>query len=239
MKEFDPESIAEFDGKDGKPVYVVHRDRVFDVSESKLWKGGLHMKRHHAGKDMTTDIQAAPHGPEVLERYPQVGVVGKKTPPEESGESAGFLMRLLRKYPFLRRHPHPMTVHFPIAFMLAVPVFNILYLITGIRSFEITSVHCLGAGLLFTPLVMLTGLFTWWLNYMAKPLKPVNVKLTVSILMLITSVTAFTWRAENPHLMDSFGTAGILYFLLTLSLIPMVSVIGWYGAKLTFPIERD
>ncbi len=64
MKEFDPESIAEFDGKDGKPVYVVHRGRVFDVSESKLWKGGLHMKRHHAGKDMTTDIQAAPHGPE-------------------------------------------------------------------------------------------------------------------------------------------------------------------------------
>ncbi len=235
MMEFDPESIAQFDGTDGKPIYIVHQGRVFDVSESRMWKGGLHMKRHHAGKDLTTDIQAAPHGLEVLERYPQVGVVRQKAP---APASPGFLRKLVEKYPILRRHPHPMTVHFPIAFLLAAPLFNVLYLATGLGAFETTSFHCLAAGLLFTPIVMATGFLTWRINYMGRRLRPVDVKMAVSSLMFVVSLAAFLWRLERPHLADSFGTAGTVYLLLTLSLIPMVSVIGWYGAKLTFPVER-
>jgi len=75
IKEFSPEELAQFNGQDGKPVYIAHGGKVIDVTASKLWKGGLHMKRHHAGKDLTTDIQAAPHKLEVLDRYPQVGVL--------------------------------------------------------------------------------------------------------------------------------------------------------------------
>src|SRR5512147_3240129 len=73
--EFTLEEVRNGNGEDGKPTYIVHRDRVIDVSNSKLWKGGLHMRRHHAGADLTTEIQAAPHGLEVLDRYPQVGVL--------------------------------------------------------------------------------------------------------------------------------------------------------------------
>ncbi len=75
MEEIDPKELPKFNGKDGNPVYIVHRGRVIDVSASKLWKTGLHMNRHHAGNDLTTDIQAAPHGLEVLDRYPQVAVL--------------------------------------------------------------------------------------------------------------------------------------------------------------------
>ncbi len=78
MKEFDRESLKEFNGKDGKPVYIAHQGRVIDVTASKFWKTGQHMKRHPSGTDLTTDIEAAPHGPEVLDRYPQVGVLKKK-----------------------------------------------------------------------------------------------------------------------------------------------------------------
>lgn len=60
MKEFELEALAEYDGKDGRPVYIVHQGRVFDVSQSRMWKGGLHMKRHHAGRDLTTDFGGAP-----------------------------------------------------------------------------------------------------------------------------------------------------------------------------------
>ena len=52
-------------------VYVVHKGRVIDVSQSRLWASGLHMNRHHAGNDLSADIQAAPHAPDVLDRYPQ------------------------------------------------------------------------------------------------------------------------------------------------------------------------
>jgi hypothetical protein len=39
--------------------------------------------------------------------------------------------------------------------------------------------------------------------------------------------------------MDSIQGVNILYFLLVLALFPMVVVIGWFGAFLTFPVEHD
>ena len=147
MKEFEPEELAQCDGKDGRPVHVVHQDKVIDVSNSKLWKGGVHMRRHHAGKDLTTELLAAPHGPEVFDRYPQVGIFKKEVIPEIKVPKT--LSWLLAKFPMLRRHPHPMTVHFPIVFMFCTPVFNILYLITGINAFELTALHCLVGGIFF------------------------------------------------------------------------------------------
>ncbi len=155
MKEIDSRELSEGNGQDGKPVYIAHQGKVFDVSESKLWKGGLHMKRHHAGKDLTTDIQGAPHGTEVLERYPQVAVLKKGEGAER--EIPESLSRLLSRFPMLRRHPHPMTIHFPIVFMFSTTLFNLLYLLTGVRSFELTALNCLGAGILFTPVAMVTG----------------------------------------------------------------------------------
>jgi len=65
-------------------LYIAHGGKVIDVTASKLWKGGLHMKRHHAGKDLTTDIQAAPHKLEVLDRYPQVGVLKQRAASERN-----------------------------------------------------------------------------------------------------------------------------------------------------------
>ncbi len=231
------EELAEKNGKEGRPVYIAYKGKIYDVSESMLWKTGTHMKRHPSGKDLTTDLSAAPHGPEVLERYQQVGVIGRKS---VSGvEQKTFLEPLFRNYPFLRRHPHPMTVHFPIVFMLSAVFFTILYLISGNPSFDTTAFHCLAGGTIFTPFVMLTGFTSWWVNYMAKPLRIINVKISVSTLMLVVSLCALFWRELSPDILTRFRGASLIYILLILSLCPMVSVIGWYGAKLTFPIEKE
>lgn len=237
MKEFELASLAEYNGKEGKPVYIAHQGRVIDVSRSQHWKTGVHMKRHPAGSDLTEDIAAAPHGVEMLDRYPQVGVLKQEEVSE--GPMPEFLSKLLSRYPVIRRHPHPMVVHFPLVFMYAVPLFTLLYLISGIRSFEITALHCLGGGILFTPLAMLTGWFTWWLNYMARPLRPVTIKIRFSILLMVVAVVAFIWRMMVPDIPASLTGFGILYLLLVLSLIPLVTVIGWFGGQLTFPIEKD
>jgi len=77
MKEIDLKELAEFDGNGGKPAYVAYRGEVFDVGGSKRWKGGVHMKRHHAGEDLSEDMEFAPHGPEMLRRCPQVGILKK------------------------------------------------------------------------------------------------------------------------------------------------------------------
>jgi predicted heme/steroid binding protein/uncharacterized membrane protein len=237
MKEFDQESLKQFNGKDGKPAYIAHQGRVIDVTASKFWKTGVHMKRHQSGTDLTSDIEAAPHGLEVLDRYPQVGVLKKKE--EGARPMPQWLAGLLDRFPLLRRHPHPMVVHFPIVFSFSAVLFTLLYLITGYRSFETTALHCLGGGILFTPVAIVTGYFTWWLNYLAKPMRPVTVKVRFSVLLLGFSILAFVYRVLNPEILVSFSGGSILYLLLVFSLLPIVAVIGWFGATLTFPLDKD
>jgi predicted heme/steroid binding protein/uncharacterized membrane protein len=236
MQEFDATELQKYDGNEGRPIYVAYKGKVYDVSNSKLWRNGLHMKRHHAGQDLTADIQGAPHEPDVLDRYPQIGTLRKEA---EAQAVPPLLSWLLKRVPMLRRHPHPMTVHFPIVFAFSTTIFNILYLITGIRSMETTALHCLAAGILFTVVAIATGLYTWWLNYLAQPLKAVKVKLPLSLILLVTQVLAFIWRLNMPQVLDSIRGFNIIYLLLVLSLFPMVVVIGWFGAFLTFPVEKD
>lgn len=236
MKEFSMEELAAFDGKDGRPVYVVHQGKVYDLSSSKLWKGGSHMRRHQAGHDLTTDLQAAPHGIEKLEAFPLMGTVKE---PSAGPMLPPFLETAFRQVPMLRRHPHPMTVHFPIVFMLFTPIFSLLYLATGNGAFETTALHCLGAGLLFLPIVILTGMLTWWVNYLAKPMHPVTIKIGASIVLFLLALSAFTWRMASPEVLTSAAGVNSGYLALVLLLAPTVIVIGWFGAQLTFPFERD
>lgn len=235
MQEFDAAELQKYDGNEGRPIYVAYKGKVYDVSNSKLWRNGLHMKRHQAGQDLTADIQGAPHEPHVLERYPQVGVLKKEVVELQIPQA---LDRLLKKVPMLRRHPHPMTVHFPIVFAFSTTIFNILYLISDIKSLEITALHCLGAGVLFTVVAIATGLYTWWLNYLAKPMTAAKVKIPLSLTLLVAQIIAFIWRMSVPQVMDSVRGVNFIYLLLVLSLFPMVVVIGWFGAHLTFPVEK-
>ena len=236
MKEFKPEELQEFDGKEGKPAYVAHNGKVYDVSDSKRWKGGLHMNRHHAGNNLTTDIQAAPHDPSVLERYPQVGTLKEEEQTDRQLPPA--LSRLLEKAPFFRRHPHPMTIHFPIAFTFATLGFTFLYLITKIEQFEITAFCCLGAAVFFTPVAIITGFYTWWVNYGARPIRPVRKKQFLSFPLLAIEIILFCWRWQKPDLLQSMRWESMIYLLLILLMFFVVTLIGWFGASLTFPLEK-
>lgn len=75
MQEFDRITLAAFNGSNGSPMYVAYQGKVYDVSRSRLWKDGVHQKRHGAGEDLSDDMGSAPHKPDVLLRFPQVGVL--------------------------------------------------------------------------------------------------------------------------------------------------------------------
>lgn len=235
MKELDAEELAGYNGENGNPVYVAYQGNVYDVSESKLWYNGMHMRRHHAGRDLTTDIQAAPHEPDVLERYSKVGIIKKEA---EEQQLPAAIAGLLKKYPMLQRHPHPMTIHFPIVFAFSTPVFIFLYLLTGIKSFEITAFHCLAGGILFTMVGIATGFYTWWLNYLAKPMRALKIKIPLTLAMLATEIVLFIWRIRVPDVLDPVRGSGFIYLLLIFSLVPMITLIGWFGASITFPVEK-
>jgi hydroxylamine dehydrogenase len=83
--------MAKFDGQQGRPAYVAVDGQLYDVGSSKLWPGGEHMKRHHAGDDLSQDLESAPHGPEVLERLPALGQAPAAKDPEHLGPTARLL----------------------------------------------------------------------------------------------------------------------------------------------------
>jgi len=75
MKKFNREELAKYNGKNGMPVYIAFNGKVYDVSESFLWKNGSHQVFHNAGEDLTESLEQAPHGSEMLERFPIVGIM--------------------------------------------------------------------------------------------------------------------------------------------------------------------
>ena len=234
LKEFTREELCEYNGQDGKPAYLAYDGKVYDVSPSKFWPKGAHMRQHHSGDDLTTVLCGAPHGDEVFERLTQVGTLKPERDPMDA-HLLDSLLALFDKIPFLRRHPHPMTVHFPLAFVLVVPLFNILYLLTGYGSFETTAFHCLVLSVLATIVALTTGPYAWWVNYGAKLSTNIKVKLGFSVLLLALVAIALAWRVANPAILLEADGARLFYVLLSVAFVPCVSVLGWFGAKMTFP----
>lgn len=74
-KKFTLEELSIFNGKNGNPAYVAFKGKVYDVSDSSFWLDGYHLGAHEAGKDLTDEIDLAPHGPENLDRVKVVGTL--------------------------------------------------------------------------------------------------------------------------------------------------------------------
>ena len=73
MRELTSAELARFDGHAGAPAYIAYQGKVYDVSRSFLWQQGRHQVVHLAGRDLTGELEAAPHTAAMLERVPIVG----------------------------------------------------------------------------------------------------------------------------------------------------------------------
>jgi len=61
----------------------------------------------------------------------------------------------------------------------------------------------------------------------------------LSALTLILAIVSFLWRWNAPDVMFDLKGINILYLLCSLSFFPLIAIIGWYGASMTFPIEEE
>ena len=67
------DDLQHFDGVENRPSYFAYKGKVYDVCLSKVWKGGSHFKKHHAGDDLTDILKTAPHGEDKILKMPEVG----------------------------------------------------------------------------------------------------------------------------------------------------------------------
>ncbi|MHC4581542.1 MAG: DUF2231 domain-containing protein [Planctomycetota bacterium] len=229
LKTFTKAELERADGRDGGPALVAVDGKVYDVSSSKLWKDGAHLNSHHAGEDLSLAFKAAPHGVEVLEDLELVGTVS-----HESFEPA-VASRPWAVEKLLGLHPHPISVHFPIALTVVAAAFMGLSLLARHRHLEISALYCVFAAGLTAPVAIVSGLLSWYYNYSAIRTRIFHIKMTLSVALLVLQIGALVMRlvlVDEPSLRSP---GYCVYAVLVMAMAPMVAYLGYLGGKLTFP----
>jgi predicted heme/steroid binding protein/uncharacterized membrane protein len=238
MKVFSQHELLRENGENGSRMLVAVDGKVYDISASKKWLHGKHMNRHRAGMDLTTDIRSAPHGLDVLERFELAGTLEQVSVAPPAG-LRGRVEALLNAYPFFRRHPHPAAVHFPLGLLLTMPLLQIAALVAQSPCTEWAACCCLGIGLVFMPPVMVSGYFTWWINYEAKGSPTIWKKQLFAWIALALAVLTLVLRAS--YVQDPLRLGDplvLLYVLFSFGLAGVIGIVGFLGGTLTFPYDK-
>lgn len=70
--EYTRSQLALRNGQDRPEIWVACQGKIYDVSESRLWRNGKHYE-HWAGQDLSDELRDAPHTISVFERFRQIG----------------------------------------------------------------------------------------------------------------------------------------------------------------------
>lgn len=219
------EELAQYDGKDGRKAYFAYKGKVYDVTESRMWKQGTHMRRHNAGEDLTEALSAAPHAEEVLVRFPMVGELDAEVVVKTQKEKMQDLYHAL--------HPHPMIIHFPMGLFMFAAAMQVLYLMFAEPSFESAAFYALcGATLTMFPAIA-SGFLSWWLNYNAGMNKFFRFKIIFSIVLITLGMMELVMRVFYGAPASPADVPAV-YTLLVLVNVPVLGVIGFNGGKITW-----
>ncbi len=72
-RRFTTKELRRYNGRAGAPAYIAYQGLVYDVSRSFHWQNGRHQVLHSAGTDLTRRMRQAPHGADLLQKFPIVG----------------------------------------------------------------------------------------------------------------------------------------------------------------------
>ena len=222
-KRFTKSELKNYNGEDGKPIYVALDSKVYDLSDSRLWAKGRHMGVHSAGAELSGSIENAPHGAEVLSKFPLAGELASEEPAPET-----LAQRIADLY------PHSIIVHFPIAFSTTVSLFSILYLLTGEASFELASYYILTLGLLASPFCGLSGVFSWKMKYMGVRNNAFSRKIWLTVALMGVTIMCFVWRFYDPTVLVGETNMSYVYLVMQMGMALIAAILGHTGGKIVF-----
>ncbi len=146
----------------------------------------------------------------------------------ELGKEKSFGQELLLKLG--ESHLHPILVHFSIAYSIAVSLLTLLYVLTDKTPFETASYCMLALGFLSSPFAGLSGIFSWKVTYEGKMTKVFVRKIIFTVVLTAVITACFVWRTLNPDVLVTTGL-NYIYLMLVLSLVPIVTILGYDGGK--------
>ncbi len=227
MKKMTLQEMQKHNASRNGTVYIGFKGKVYDVSESPLWKTGTHKKRHKADEDLTAAIVSAPHDEDVLEKFPIVAeLITEPKPNAPKG-----LLKLL-----LNQHPHPVSVHFPIALIMTAAFLTLLGWLLNRAPVMHTGFFNLILGTMATPVAYGTGYLSFHFNYGHKWTKTFRMKQILAIIVFIFAILAVISGSIAYTKMIEGGFFRNAYLVLTVFLLPpLVGATGYLGGTITFP----
>ncbi|MDD2830335.1 MAG: cytochrome b5 domain-containing protein [Sulfuricurvum sp.] len=232
MMEFTEEELRKYNGQDGEPAYIAFKGNVYDVSESKFWKNGIHFKKHYAGFDLTVELANAPHGDIVFQNCPQIGVFIATTNEISFDEKEARKERYRQWYAIY--HPHPAVVHFPIALHYFSGFADVLFLSNPTTEYEAAVFLSFLIATVMGFVALIAGVFSWWINYDFATSKAFVIKLIGALFTLIVGISPLIQRFTNSDVPFSHGIDGLMYHGVIFITIISVTIVGYYGGKITW-----
>jgi predicted heme/steroid binding protein/uncharacterized membrane protein len=243
-KKYTLEELEQFDGKDGRPAYFAFDGKVYDATGSRLWRNGTHVRVHHAGKDLTPDLDKAPHGASAVERLPVVGVVSTAVdaavqegvipelpaapvPPvavDSADDGLPFFVEMMYKM-----HSHPASVHFPIALCVVASLLYFVGLVIDCQTCMVVADWNMVLGFVTSPLPLFSGVLDWIYQFGGRPTKLFMAKLILSVVFVVTGGLLLVMNLVTS------SEPALIYHLLYLSFAPQVLALGFIGGRITFP----
>lgn len=228
------DELKAYDGRNNRRAYIAYKNQVYDVTESPFWQNGEHQGMHRAGMDLTSALAGAPHGDEVFKNFPVVATLQNEEPIKKKElPSSQDLKSKLRIF-YNKYHPHPMTVHFPIALHLFAAGFDIAFLINSKEAYPLIVFYSFFIATVMGFFAMIPGMLSWWVNYNLSTKKPFVIKIIVSVITLILGVLAIGIYLENPNVAYGYTTPSIIYHTIILLTGINVIILGYYGGKISW-----
>ncbi len=219
------DELKKYNGKNGQKAYVAYKGKVYDVTDSTLWQNGEHEQMHQAGRDLTDAMKAAPHGAGVFKGFKEVGELEESKEQSAQSQSAPATLNALYK----RFHPHPMSVHFPIALHLFAAFFNLLFLFDKSQTWEQLVFYSLSISTLMGVFAMITGIMSWKINYAFSASKIFKQKLYLSILTLGLGIVALIIYFADTDAVYEISGWGVVYHAIVFVTALTVIMLGYLG----------
>lgn len=145
-----------------------------------------------------------------------------------AGKKKG-LLREMRETFFL----HAIAAHFSNGLIPVAVLFLLLTLPTGNPFFEHTVEHLIVISLMAIPVSFFSGLHDWKTKYRGAKTPVFLKKIRLSILLFALAVATVTVRISIPDIMYYNTWLHWVYIVLLLSMLPVVTLLGHYGGKLS------
>jgi uncharacterized membrane protein/rubredoxin len=133
---------------------------------------------------------------------------------------------------------HPVAAHFPNGLIPTAVLFMLMALLSGNVYTEHAVLYLLGVVLAVIPVSMASGVYDWRTRFHGEGALIFYKKIGLATTLLLLVLSAVRLRYVDPGLLAGGGARKWVYVGLLLAMLPVVTLLGHYGAKLAYQWKK-